>query len=260
MGIASSLNAGVGGIIQALGTNEAATDAARKYREQAAQYGQTAGQGRDVLSANQQAAQTAYQPYSQLGAQAAEAYSQALASGQPAFGYKQGEFNYDQFKDPGTQFRMDQANKAIQASAIAKGGMGGGLAKALQTNSQSMASQEYGNAFNRFMDTSKMNYGQASDQYQRGQAWTDRLGNAAAQGQQGAANMAGLNQGYANALNSSWLNQAGAQADLNSQGIGARLAGQTAMYKGLNTAGQQFGQSADEGWEEYKSLYGGFGG
>ena len=72
--------------------------------------------------------------------------------------------------------------------------------------------------------------------------------------------MAGLNQGYANALNSSWLNQAGAQADLNSQGIGARLAGQAAMYKGLNTAGQQFGQSADEGWEEYKSLYGGFGG
>lgn len=260
MGILSSLNAGIGGLVQAFGTNDAATDAARKYREQAAQYGQTAGQGRDVLTQNQQAANQAYSPYGQLGTQAAGAYSQALAAGQPGFNYQQGQFNFDQFADPGAQYRMDQANKAIQASAIAKGGLGGGTAKALQANSQGMASQEFANSFNRFQDTSRMLYGQAADQYNRGQQWTDRLGNAAAQGQQGAATMAGLNQGYANALNSNWLGQAQAQAGLNSQGIDARLAGQAAMYKGLNTAGQQFGQSADEGWEEYKSLYGGFGG
>ena len=53
--------------------------------------------------------------------------------------------------DPGYQFRIDQANQALAASAAARGGaLGGGAAKALTRYSQDVASSELGNAFDRF--------------------------------------------------------------------------------------------------------------
>jgi hypothetical protein len=61
-------------------------------------------------------------------------------------------FSMNDFQqDPGYQFRQDEAQKALQRSALARGGMmGGGFAKALDARTQDLASQEYGNAFNRF--------------------------------------------------------------------------------------------------------------
>ncbi len=53
--------------------------------------------------------------------------------------------------DPGYQFRMDQASKALQASAAAKGGaLGGGTLQSLSNLNQNLASSEYGAAFDRF--------------------------------------------------------------------------------------------------------------
>lgn len=54
-------------------------------------------------------------------------------------------------EDPGYQFRMDEGNKAIERSASARGGIGGGATmKALTRFSQGTASDEYNNAYNRF--------------------------------------------------------------------------------------------------------------
>jgi len=53
--------------------------------------------------------------------------------------------------DPGYQFRMDQASKALQASAAAKGGaLSGGTLQSLANLNQNLASSEYANAFDRF--------------------------------------------------------------------------------------------------------------
>jgi hypothetical protein len=53
--------------------------------------------------------------------------------------------------DPGYQFRMDQAAKALQGSAAARGGaIGGGTLSALTGLSQNLASSEFGNAEQRF--------------------------------------------------------------------------------------------------------------
>lgn len=53
--------------------------------------------------------------------------------------------------DPGYQFRMAEGGKAIDRSAAARGGLNSGRTlKALSRFGQDMASQEYGNAFNRF--------------------------------------------------------------------------------------------------------------
>jgi len=92
--------------------------------------------------------------------------------------------------DPGYQFRIDQAMKALQGSAAAKGGaLGGGALRSLTGLSQNIASSEYGNAFNRFMQ-------QQTDRFNR----LDTLVNlgATTSGQAGAnlTNAAALGAGY----------------------------------------------------------------
>jgi hypothetical protein len=62
--------------------------------------------------------------------------------------------------DPGYQFRMEQGDLAQQRSAAAAGGvLGGGEAKALQQYSQGLASNEYGNVYNRALGTYQTNFG-----------------------------------------------------------------------------------------------------
>jgi len=57
-------------------------------------------------------------------------------------------------QDPGYQFRMEQASKALQASAAAKGGaLGGGTLSALMGLNQNLASSEYGAAFERLRES-----------------------------------------------------------------------------------------------------------
>lgn len=53
--------------------------------------------------------------------------------------------------DPGYQFRLGEGQKQIESSAAARGGLlSGAAAKALTKYNQNFASNEYGNAFNRF--------------------------------------------------------------------------------------------------------------
>jgi hypothetical protein len=59
------------------------------------------------------------------------------------------QFNFE--ADPSYGFRLSEGLKALESSAAARGGlMSGGTGKALQRYGQDMASQEYGNAFQRF--------------------------------------------------------------------------------------------------------------
>jgi hypothetical protein len=59
-------------------------------------------------------------------------------------------FNYQ--ADPGYAFRLDQGNKALNASAAARGGLISGNALQAATNyGQAAGSQEYQNAYNRYV-------------------------------------------------------------------------------------------------------------
>lgn len=68
--------------------------------------------------------------------------------------YKTAEFTPEAFaanQDPGYGFRMSEGLKAVDRQAAARGGLISGAAlKASQRFGQDMASQEYGNAFNRY--------------------------------------------------------------------------------------------------------------
>lgn len=85
-------------------------------------------------------------PWANLGAQGAEALSGQLGTLTTPFSLN--AFN----TDPSYQFLQDEAAKAVERSAAARGSLyAPSTAKALQERSQALASTEYNNAFNRDM-------------------------------------------------------------------------------------------------------------
>ena len=95
-------------------------------------------------------------PYAAAGAQASGTLAAGLTPG--------GAFNSSPTMaqlqiDPGYAFRLQQGEKALSSNAAASGSvMGGGAAKALAAFGQSMGSQEYQNAFNRFQTSTQNRY------------------------------------------------------------------------------------------------------
>jgi len=158
-----------------------------------------------------------------------------------------GDFSLgDLENDPGYQFRLAQGQKAIERSAAAQGQLGSGRTlKGLLEFGQGMASQEYGNAFQRHQQQRGFNRGEfESDRAsRRGQYESDRgfgrgkyqddrsfgydtqlnefnsrrnqkqdrynrLANMAGVGQQTSANLANLSSGYASQQGQNYMNQA----------------------------------------------------
>lgn len=71
---------------------------------------------------------------------------------------KSGQFEMD----PSYQFRMSEGLKALQNAATARGGgRSGATLKALTRYGQDLASQEYGNQFNRNMSLANLGFGAA---------------------------------------------------------------------------------------------------
>ena len=74
-----------------------------------------------------------------------------------------GPFDYNANTDPGTQFRLQQGLNAMNATAAARGGLiSGNALKAGQDYGQAQGSQEYSNAFNRYLS----NYSNAQNTFQ----------------------------------------------------------------------------------------------
>lgn len=98
--------------------------------------------------------------------------------------------------DPGFNFRMSEGQKALERSAAAKGGLrGGAFQKGLARYSQGLASQEYGNAFQRNLQ----NFGA---QQNENQGRFGRYFNISGMGQNAAQGLGALNSRYADAQSS----------------------------------------------------------
>jgi hypothetical protein len=115
-----------------------------------------------------------------------------------------GEFNRnftiaDFNADPGYQFRMDQGSQALQRSAAARGGLlNGGTLRALDRYGQDYASNEYGNAYNRFNNDQTTRF--------------NRLSALAGTGQTATNTTAQLGQNTANQISSNILGAGNAAA------------------------------------------------
>jgi len=107
-------------------------------------------------------------------------------------------FNYNQNTDPGTQFRIQQGLDAMNATAAARGGLiSGNALKAGQDYGQAQGSQEYQNAFNRYLKSYDAGVNQANVGYNRvasiagvGQTAANNLSTAAGQYGVNAGNLA----------------------------------------------------------------------
>jgi hypothetical protein len=142
------------------------------------------------------------------------------------------QFSYDQYTDPGTAFRFKEGMKAMNATAAARGGLiSGNALRAGQAYGQELGSQEYQNAFNRYLANNQNRFAasQANNANQFGayQAnFANRLeplkflsgqGQAAAAGQAasigaGATNIGNAMVGSANAQAAGATGAANAQA------------------------------------------------
>ena len=182
------------------------------------------GQANAAKQANQLAASEYEQnrldqaPWREAGGAAVNRLSTLLGlSGQGTEGYGalNQQFNYDQNTDPGTQFRIAMANKALERSAAAKGNlMSGGTLKALAGYNQDMASQEYQNAYGRWKANQDTTY--------------NRLAGIAGLGQTSVQATGQAGQNYAQMFGQNTMGAANAQA-------AANIAGTNAIIGGFNT-------------------------
>lgn len=153
--------------------------------------------------------------------QAAEEAARKAAESDPAFGSLLRRFTMDDYQeDPGYQFRLQQGEQAINRAAAAAGRYDSGRAlKDLGEFNSGMASQEFGNAYNRWNNDQTNIFNRLSGVAGTGQQATNQLaqmgqnaatnigniqlqaGNAAAAGKIGSANAwGGALGGVTNAL------------------------------------------------------------
>ena len=149
-------------------------------------------------------------PFKQAGA---TSLSQMMGQMTPDGYFNQTYTGQDIYSDPSYQFRLQQGQDAIQSSAAAQGGLlSGATLKALQNYGQESASQEYGNAYNRFNADQTNRYNRLSNLVGIGQNAAAQVGNAGAQTSQAIANntMAGANALAAGQIGSAnaWTNGA----------------------------------------------------
>jgi len=117
--------------------NRSADDLASIARQGAAGVNTAAGSANEYLN-----------PYVQGGGKAFQTLSDIAQSPEEKFNF---QFSQD---DPSYQFRLQQGQQALERSAAAGGRLtGGGTLKAITRYGQDVASQEYGNAYNRALST-----------------------------------------------------------------------------------------------------------
>ncbi len=142
--------------------------------------------------------------------------------------------------DPGYQFRLEQGQKALENSAAARGGLlSGRMAKDLAGYSQGMASQEYGNAFDRLMklDAREWDQNATLDNRDYGRSWEqdqtgyNRLASMAGMGQTQTNNNAQLGANMSATAGQNMMSGAAANA---AGGVGAANAWANAAQSGIN--------------------------
>ena len=146
---------------------------------------------------------------------------------QGGYGSLMKDFGMEDFNaDPGYAFRMAEGQKALERSAAARGSLlGGGQLKALTRYGQDMGSQEYGNAYNRYMNNRASKFNQLSSVAGLGQTSAGQVSNMGTQ----TAGMVGQNTiGAGNAQAAGTAGNANAWGNALSGGLNTWL-----RYKGL---------------------------
>jgi hypothetical protein len=110
--------------------------------------------------------------------------------------------DFEQMKDPSYEFRMQEGVNALDRSAASRGrALSGAQGRAVTRYGQNLASQEYGNAFNRAMATYQQNLGTQQSLAGVGQTATNLTSQAGMQTAMGTRRNIMQSQAAINALN-----------------------------------------------------------
>lgn len=238
--------------------------AGQRAEEQAAIMRGGMDQAQGALMAGYNEATGYQQPYAQAGGQALGQLGALLAGFDPSqfvapdagqFSYDMPAYTVDQFLDPAMDARIAAGTRAVEGSAASRGALrSGATLKGITDYAQQLASQEYGNAFNRMMQMGQQArqdrgfaYQQFSDSAtraaqnaaQRLQAFQTQLGglgSMAGMGATAAGNLGNIAMGRGESLGNLAMGRANVDANAVGPGfadyLGAALGGGGAMLGG----------------------------
>jgi len=245
MGLAAAAAVGAvasvgSGLIASSGAKKAA-----KAQEQAA---------RDAQAANERMLERQIglqEPFRQAGLTAQEQIMQLLGIGgdkaAEGYGSLAKPFGAEQFQqDPGYAFRQAEGMKALERSAAARGGLlSGGTLKGIQRFGQDLASQEYGNAFNRYQIERAARLNPLQSLMGSGQSATNvQTGNIGQSSQNQQANILGAGQARASGYIGSANALAGALSGIGQAATSYPLYQAQVGYLNRGSAGGGFGGGA----------------
>jgi hypothetical protein len=176
--------------------------------------------------------QTNQAPYLQAGQSAVNRLGAGVMPGGEFGGATPFNFQYDPNSDPGTGFRIKTGVEALDRSAAARGGLlSGATLKGAQRYGQDLGSQEYQNAFNRYVTGFNANDAQRTGVY-------NRLAGVAGTGQNAANQIGASGANYANTVGNIGMNSA---ANIGNAGMAA--AGMISASSGgaANALGRLYG-------------------
>jgi len=210
--------AGVGAVAS-VGSGLIAKSGAKKAARAQEQAAQRAEQTQREMFERQIALQ---EPFRQAGMTAQQQIMQLLGLGGDAgaedYGSLARSFGQSDFEaDPGYAFRQAEGMRALERSAAARGGlMSGNTMRGIQRFGQDLASQEYGNAFNRFQIERAARLNPLQSMMGSGQSAANVMTGATGQA---ASNIGQMQLGAGQARASGYVGQANALAGA-LQGVG----------------------------------------
>jgi len=230
------------------GTVYSGVQGAKASRKAAEQQRQSADRGQRISEQAYGDIQGMYAPYTQAGGEGLNMLMRGLGDG--VNGDLTRRFSMADFeKDPGYDFRMAEGARGVEGSAAARGGLlSGAAAKALTRYNQNFASNEYGNAYNRYSQDQGNRYNRLLGAAGIGMNATNGLANARSNA---AGQAIGLNTASGNAQSAGTI---GSQNALNGMmgGIGNIAMDASAIYGMQNRGGYQGGNLATNNMDWYR--------
>lgn len=189
-------------------------------------------------------------PWLETGQSALEQLAQYMgigeSNGQDGYGSLTKDFSMDDYEaDPGYAFRLSEGEKALERSASSRGGLySGRYLKDLTRFSQDTASQEYGNAYNRYQSNQTNQY--------------NRLASLAGVGQTANNALSDAGSSYANSVGNLTMTDAANQGNLSLAAGNANASGYSGVANALGKInwGSLGGSSTSSGWNDDTMSYG----
>jgi hypothetical protein len=224
------------------------SDASRKAAHTQAD---AANRAADMQQQQFQSTRDSLQPFINTGYDAQGSLRNLLGIGTPTDGSTYGSLSkpfdaqaFEQWKDPGYQFQLQQGQQALQNSQAAQNGVLSGAAlKDLIGFNQGMASTAFQNSFGRYMTQNETTYKRLADMLGIGENAAAGVGNMGVQAMgnigntltSGAAAQAAGTVGQANALTGAINNGVGYYM-LNNM-LGGSAGGMSSQFTGSQMAG-----------------------